>query len=195
MASDTTTQPEGNQAPKGSPQGDTTEQPSSIPYARFKEVLDKAKDYENRFKALEEQQTNAQREYETKQLEEQGNYKQLAERVQQEREQAVRSAYEYISDAYLTQLAAKHGIVDPDAVQLFVAEFEFTPDFKISNTEAIDKKFEEWKSSKPYLFKGDDKPVPRTDNNPYRKPAADDIKQFTNVDLIRRALDIQQQQQ
>jgi len=130
----------------------------------FKEVVKQRDEIKDRLRSIELANEENTRKYQEEQLKSKGDYETLAKIKTEQSQIAVEAAHEYITDAYLSRLGSKYGIIDEEAISMFAVEFEFSDDFKIMNSDEVEKKFQEWVKAKPYLFKPiDKKPVPKTD--------------------------------
>ena len=166
-----------------------------IPYSRFKEVNDHAKELETKLKQFETEKIAETQRKEEEALKAKGQYEELAKKKQLETEKAVNAARQRIANAYLTEIGLKHGIVDTDALSLFEGKIEFDENFNITNAEKIAESFEkEFKAKKSYLFnKQNSQPspkpaIPKTDNSPVGTPREDIIVPRNYQDRLAQAI-------
>ena len=159
----------GNDNPKGgSGDGDIT-----IPKDRFDEMSSRAKKAEAELKKLKD----AEAEREKKRLEEQGEYKQLAEQRENELKTYKAQVAEGSKRNAVVLAAAKLGANDPQDIINFVSlsDIEVAEDGNI-DAGKVEEIVKRTKESKPYLFGSKAKPTvgaggnPSKDGNEREKP-------------------------
>lgn len=143
---------------------------------------DKAKE---KARKLEQQTENEKKSKEEESLKAKGDYETLTKKVEEDRITAQNKAQAQIQKERLSTLAAKHGMVNPDDVALFTGAIVFDPEYNITNTDEVEKAFEEFKKAKPYLFKSLEKVnVPRVDNTPIKKVGEEFLSTMSKSDLM-----------
>lgn len=166
-------QPPANPAPNNAGGGDTTDNKGdgkTIPVESYNVIRDK---YQKAKEQLEAREA-ADAEAEKKRLEEQGKYKELAEKAESEKA-AMQTKYETSAKSNALKVAAlQAGTVDADAVAALVnlADIKLADDGSV-DTESVKSVIETLKTSKAYLFGEAPKPTnvggnggtPSGDNN------------------------------
>jgi hypothetical protein len=139
----------------------------SIPYARFKEVNERAKLLEaelTQFKTAQEKQKLEAAEQKAK---EENNYSEL-KKMAAEKESAIKlkeeKLKEKVAETVLTALAVKEGILSPKYLNLFETDVEVTDDLEITNMTNVEDAFKKFKLENPTLFNSVKPPLPKVDN-------------------------------
>lgn len=171
----------------GKKSSDTQEQkPKLYEEAVVKDLIaerDKAKE---KLRKLSEASETESKKREEELLKSKNDYEGLVKLHTAEHEKAINSAKSRVINSYLKELGLKHQMNELSDISLFNGEIEIDDDYDISNEKDIEKAFEEFKKSKPYLFKATDgKPVPKTDNSPNKKIDITPSSKISLVDILR----------
>lgn len=147
---------------------------------RIDELVSQKKESDAKLKAFEDAHKKTEQDAAEKKAKDEGDYKALRDAVSKKEQTLLTAA----GNLVLNTLATKHGLAKPEYIKLFNSEIEVNKDtLEVSNLEALDKSFLEFKKQNPQLF-ATGKPVPSTDNKPQAKIAlAEDGKLDTNAKL------------
>jgi hypothetical protein len=155
------------------PDGGTQQQnnqPKMFEESYVKELIGERDKVKEKLRKIEADAEAATKKAQEAQLKAANDFEGLTKLHQTEHEKAMLAARSLIVNNFMTSLAVKHGLQDPADIALFNAEIELDDDYQVTNAKDVEKAFEDWKKSKSYLFKVEDKRfVPKTDNYPYRK--------------------------
>lgn len=138
----------------------------SVPYARFREVLEQKKAAEAKLTEVANKVEADKKAAEEKRLKDANEYSALTQRIEAERAAEKSKIQSMIKTTYLTYLGAKSGILKPEYVNLFDKPIEIEG-LEVKNAADVEKAFNDWKTGNPTLFT-DGKPVPPVDNKPVK---------------------------
>jgi hypothetical protein len=156
-------------------QSDKTEE-QKIPYSRFKEILDQKNAHEAELKKLRDEAAKKEEDRRTAELKQKGDYETLMNEIKSKEESKNRALKDKAKQLELERLAIDHKILKPEYINIFNANIEIDDNLKVTNMDSVKKDFEAFKKDNPSLFASadDKKPVPKTDNQPFKKQTSPD---------------------
>lgn len=155
-----------------------------------KEIIAERDKVKEKLRKLESQSAEQAKQREEETLKAKNDFEGLTKLHQAEYERAINSAKSLIVNNYLTSMAVKNGINEPADVALFNFDLELDDDYSVTNGEAVEKAFQDFKKAKPYLFKTEDnkKPVPRTHNSPVSNQAGNAPVKISALDILKEQM-------
>ncbi len=152
---------------------DTNNKTEQIPFPRFQEVLNRAKDAEKKLADLEQKSKSESEKREREKLEGEGNYKALTDKIEAERKEEKDKLNGLVKKTFMDTLALKHGLAKPEYASLFTTQLEID-NLEIKNAEQVEKDFvDNFKKNNPSLFTVKEHKVPKTDSKSFTRPDVD----------------------
>jgi hypothetical protein len=165
---------------------DSKETPKTVPYERFAEVNKKYREIESKLTEIVTKQTEEAKKRENEELAKKGAYDQLLAKVESERTQEKQKLNTIVRNTFLTTMGVKSGILKPEYVNLFKGEVQ-VDGLEIKNASTIEDEWNKFRQENPTLFNGEKKEIPKTDNQPFKKPDDSGIK-VSAGDLILKGM-------
>ncbi|MFA5392690.1 MAG: hypothetical protein WC306_03385 [Candidatus Paceibacterota bacterium] len=154
-----------------------------VPYERFKEVNAAKIELEKELKTIKDKQEADKKAAEDAKLREEGDYKALMTKVEQERAAEKNKLNGMIANTFKNALAVEHGLIKSEYIDLFKVEVK-AEDMEIKNADEVKKAFEVFKKDNPTLFKTEEKKVPKTDDKKFVAPKEKEMSSLSSREKI-----------